>query len=484
MKSSTVVMLASAAVGQAIQQCSGTAKEEGGNWWCGAVDQILYSNVGHPGTYKAVNYMGGDGSCTFEDVAFSGPLAPFNEELVPVFRGPMNLKQVAVYNLSPKTKRSPTVSHAHARRHGHHGHQHLHKKHAEEEHVEEKRDDVWVTATIDGIVQSWINTWHGPTPEVAAPANTPAVPPVASPSPTPTPAQPAFVAAAVPQPASSKASSSKAAGSKAAGSTSGTVTGDYTRVAYYNADKAVADGIVFLGNYGGQGSGKFDNLKLSISVQRLTGNSVFGNSLSYLNSDATGGAASPQVLNPVTLKSNQEFLIASDKSCDDGGCGYSRPGSVAYHGFKGEDSVWLFELNMPLDGTTGFNADMSALWFLNARIPRTAQYNKCSCWPDCGELDILEVLAPGDTKCKSTFHSNVPGGSSDYFDRPTGAPIKVAVVLDGDSGQVSVKVLSDDVDFSTGLSRSQVESWLSADSFSTASTGGKSNRVSLFALSS
>ncbi|GKT64478.1 TOS1 protein [Colletotrichum tofieldiae] len=465
MKSSTLVMLASAAVGQALQQCSGTAKEEGGNWWCGAVDQILYSNVGHPGTYKAVNHMGDDGSCTFDDVPFSGPLAPFNEELVPVFRGPMNLKQVAIYSLSPKAKRSAAVSHNHARRHGHHGHQHLHKKHAEEEHNEEKRGDVWVTATIDGIVQSWINNWHGPTPEVAPPVNTPVVPPVVSPSPTPTPSKPAFAAAAVPKPASSKASSSKAAGSS-----SGTVTGDYTRVGYYNADKAIADGIVFLGNYGGQGSGKFDN--------------VFGNSLSYLNSDATGGAASPQVLNPVTLKSNQEFLIASDKSCDDGSCGYSRPGSVAYHGFKGEDSVWLFELNMPLDGTSGFNADMSALWFLNARIPRTAQYNKCSCWPDCGELDILEVLAPGDTKCKSTFHSNVPGGSSDYFDRPTGEPVKVAVVLDGDSGQVSVKILSNDVDFSTGLSRSQVESWLSADSFSIASAGGKTNRVSLFALSS
>ncbi|KXH60426.1 hypothetical protein CSAL01_05707 [Colletotrichum salicis] len=470
MKSYTVIMLALAAVSQALQQCSGTAKEEGGNWWCGAVDQILYSNVGHPGSYKAVNHMGDDGSCTFEDVAFSGPLAPFNEELVPVFRGPMNLKQVAVYSLSTKAKRSPSVSHVHARRHGHHGHQHLHKKSVEspkEEPKEEKRGEDWVVAEIDGKVVSWINNYFGPTP--AAPAATPAVAPVvAEPSPTPTPSQ-APAAAAIPQPAS-QASSSKAAASSKAASSSGSVSGDYNLVGYYNADKAIANGIVFLGNYGGQGSGKFDN--------------VFGNSLSYLNAAGTGGAASPEVLNPITLKSNQEFLIASDKSCDDGGCGYSRPGSVAYHGFKGEDSVWLFELSMPLDGTTGFNADMSALWFLNARIPRTAQYNTCSCWPACGELDVLEVLATGDTKCKSTFHSNVPGGSSDYFDRPTGAPVKVAVVLDGDSGQVSVKMLDSSVDFASGITRSQVESWLSADSVSTASTGGKSNRVSLFALSS
>lgn len=74
----------------------------------------------------------------------------------------------------------------------------------------------------------------------------------------------------------------------------------------------------------------------------LTKISVFGNSLSYLNAAGTGGAASPEVLKPITLKSNQEFLIASDKSCDDGGCGYSRPGSVAYRKyFKESCSAFL-----------------------------------------------------------------------------------------------------------------------------------------------
>ncbi|KAF9869603.1 hypothetical protein CkaCkLH20_12900 [Colletotrichum karsti] len=457
MKSSTAVLLASAGLGQALQQCSGTSKNEGGNWWCGLVNQILYSNVGHPGTYKAVSNMADDGSCSFEDVAFSGPLAPFNEELTPLFRGPMNLKQVAVYNLSPKAKRSPAVSHTHARRHGHH---HMHKKHAEaHQHAEEKRGDVWVTATIDGIVQSWINTWNGPTPDAAPVAETPVAAPVVAPTPTPAPAVP-NVLDLVGSLAAPKASSSS---SKASTPSTGSSGSDYSRVGYYNAEKAIADGIVFLGNYGGQGSGKFDN--------------VFGNSLSYLNSDATGGSSSPQVLDPVYLPSNKEFAIYSDKQCTDGSCGYYRPGSVAYHGFKGEDSVWLFEFNMPMDGSTGFNADMPALWFLNAKIPRTAQYNSCSCWPDCGEIDVFEVLAPGDTKCKSTFHSNVPGGSSDYFDRPTGEPIKVATVLDGESGQVSVKILDSSVDFSTGLSREQVESWLNSESTSA------NNKVSLFALS-
>ncbi|TDZ32056.1 PGA52-like protein [Colletotrichum spinosum] len=458
MKSSTVLMLASATVSHALQQCSGTAKEEGGNWWCGLVNQILYSNVGHPGSYKAVSHMGDDGSCTFEDVPFEGPLAPFNEELTPLFRGPMNLKQVAIYNLSPKAKRSPAVTHTHARRHAHH--HHLHKKHAEvvsePEQPKEKRED-WVHAVIDGVAVSWINNYH-PEATPAAPAiQAPAAPAFA---PTPTPAQVYKPVAAAIKPASSSKASKPKASSAPASSGS-----DYTRVGYYNADKAIADGIVFLGNYGGQGSGKFDN--------------VFGNSLSYLNSDATGGAASPQILDPVYLSSNKEFAIYSDRQCTDGSCGYYRPGSVAYHGFKGEDSVWLFEFNMPMDGTTGFNADMPALWFLNARIPRTAQYSSCSCWPACGEIDVLEVLATGDTKCKSTFHSNVPGGSSDYFDRPTGEPIKVATVLDGETGQVSVKILDSSVDFSTGLTREQVDGWLSSDV-----TAAKGEKVSLFALSS
>jgi Tos1-like cell wall protein len=81
MKSSAILTLGSAAMATAFQQCSGSAKNEGGNWFCGAVDHILYSNVGHPGTYKAVSHMGSDGSCKYESKEFSGPLAPYNEEV-------------------------------------------------------------------------------------------------------------------------------------------------------------------------------------------------------------------------------------------------------------------------------------------------------------------------------------------------------------------------------------------------------------------
>lgn len=83
MKSSALLALGSAAMASALQQCTGSAKNEGGNWFCGAVDHILYSNVGHPGTYKAVSHMGSDGSCKYESKDFSGPLAPYNEEVGP-----------------------------------------------------------------------------------------------------------------------------------------------------------------------------------------------------------------------------------------------------------------------------------------------------------------------------------------------------------------------------------------------------------------
>ena len=100
--------------------------------------------------------------------------------------------------------------------------------------------------------------------------------------------------------------------------------GAYKRVGYYSAAEQVATGLTFMGNYGGQGSGVWDAAKL-------------GNSLSYVNAQCTGGAASPEILADQCLKSNQEFAIFSDIPCDgncaDGeaasSCGACRPGIPA-----------------------------------------------------------------------------------------------------------------------------------------------------------
>jgi len=95
---------------------------------------------------------------------------------------------------------------------------------------------------------------------------------------------------------------------------------------------------------------------------------------------------------------------------------------------------------MPHDGAQGFQADMPAIWMLNARIPLTAQYN-CNCWPNCGEFDIFETLHQGSEKAKSTLHSSYSGGDSNYFDRPTGGTIRVSIVFDSASSSIAVKVL-------------------------------------------
>lgn len=133
---------------------------------------------------------------------------------------------------------------------------------------------------------------------------------------------------------------------------------------------------------------------------------------------------------------------------------------------------------MPLDGDRGFNGDMPALWALNARIPRTMQYGDCSCWTTgCGEADIYEVLASGDTKCKSTFHLKNGAGSSDYFDRPVDKFIKVATIFDERTSSVAIKELPSDFDFSNALDDATVREWVEG-------FAGSEKGSSLFQLSS
>lgn len=90
MKYTTASLLASAGLAHAsIQGCTGSSLLDAGNWYCGAVKHILYSNVGHAGQYKQVTNMAADGSCRFADTSFSGAIAPFNEGVcfpVPVAR--------------------------------------------------------------------------------------------------------------------------------------------------------------------------------------------------------------------------------------------------------------------------------------------------------------------------------------------------------------------------------------------------------------
>ncbi|KAI1448684.1 putative TOS1-like glycosyl hydrolase-domain-containing protein [Annulohypoxylon stygium] len=403
------------------------AFEEGGNFFCpNAVKQIKYDGLDIAGKYRAVAQMTESGTCTFEDKAYSGPIAPFDEDLTLHFRGPLSLKSVAVYTPS-KGKRD--VPKPHSKRHGH---QHLHKKFHEQQEAEKRGEDI-VTATIDGKIATWVNNWFGASTQ------------------TPT-ATSAATSAATHAASSAKSAVSSKTSSSSKSSASSVPIGDYQRVAYYNSKDQVADGLVFLGNLGDPAiSGTWDT--------------TWGASLAYANEDGTKAAASPTILKDGTIDDSTEIIIASDQECK-GDCGTVRPGAVAYKGFEGADKVFLAEFTMPLSGKTGWNMDMPAFWMLNGKIPRTGQYSKCSCWSGdnaspqqggCGEADIIEILATGDTKAKSTFHFAAGTGDSHYFNRPTTSPMKVAVVFQASSSTASIKVLDDSFDFSTSLTSDQVE---------------------------
>ena len=119
---------------------------------------------------------------------------------------------------------------------------------------------------------------------------------------------------------------------------------------------------------------------------------------------------------------------------------------------------------MPLTGKTGFNADMPAIWIMNAKIALTSQYGEnqnCSCWSSgCGELDVFEVLDSGNTRCKSTLHMAPAGGSSDYFERPINDTIKVAVVFYGKGKMVTMQLLDDIVTFGGVLPAAYIEQFV------------------------
>jgi len=136
--------------------------------------------------------------------------------------------------------------------------------------------------------------------------------------------------------------------------------------------------------------------------------------------------------------------------------------TISADGFDGASKIFLFEFSMPHDITaTGPNADMPAIWMLNAQIPRTTQYTTCSCSASgCGEFDLFEVLlsdSPGNTYCKSTVHGTAnSGGASNYFYRPSAGTMKAAVVMTG--SQAVIKVIDDSYTFGNTLSNSDVSS--------------------------
>ncbi|EPQ63263.1 Bgt-4399 [Blumeria graminis f. sp. tritici] len=197
--------------------------------------------------------------------------------------------------------------------------------------------------------------------------------------------------------------------------------------------------------------------KLHTAVPSASGN---------LNIVSKSGALSPQILANVTIPSDSEVIVMSGKTCQEGDCGYVRPGSVAYHGFGGPNKIFLMEFMMPRDDKRGFNGDMPAIWLLNAQIVRTLQYGKgeCSCWRSgCGEFDVAESLSSGSSFLKSTLHINQLAGDSDYIRRPLYAPMKLAVVFNQKFSSIQIQVLSQEFAFSRSISMSAIDELLKKD---------------------
>ncbi|PWW78837.1 hypothetical protein C7212DRAFT_273229 [Tuber magnatum] len=381
--------------------------------YCNRVESLGYSNMGYNGDYQDVTDMDKEScKCTYTPKKFSGPGAPLNEPLSVHIRGPFNLKQFACYTAdSKKSKRSEE----HLRRHAHG----LKHRRAAEPALEVVTEYATAYKTVDAEATG------APVPND-----------VKNGGPSPPAGSPPAVVKPDTSPKHNNASPS---------------SGTLKRQAYYNSNKGVSNGLVFMNHFGGQGSGDFDM-------------GCLGQSISYANKDNTAGSSKPEILDDITLPSDKEFMIFSDKKCGENDCGFYRPGIPAYHGFRGDVRVFAFEFSMPRDkGDNGGKGapDVPALWLLNAKIPRVAQYGiksgPCSCWPDCGEFDIFEAL-PGNPAAGQSAADMIKthlhcaqggkyggGGNKDFFDRPVKGTVKPAAILAGEHAYIAR--LPDDTKF-------------------------------------
>lgn len=147
-----------------------------------------------------------------------------------------------------------------------------------------------------------------------------------------------------------------------------------------------------------------------------------GNAMGYTTPYANASSSVPTVLNGY-LAAGLQITVLSGAACkaDYSDCGWFR--GVGLHGWSG-DKIFVVETTMPHQvSAAGKTDDNPAIWSLNAKIVRTAQYG-CNCDRyGCGEFDIAEVINSGDNNCYLTLYSyNNAVGTSAYFPRPVSTP--------------------------------------------------------------
>ena len=254
------------------QQCAvGTAVEIKGNWYCSAVDMITYTNFPGTGSYNKLTSMDAiTGNCETIKYNYTGSLAPLNEEVYDPhcvcvsnsvadsddcklsihIRGPLWLKELAVYTPeSPITERDLVRS---AKKNDHHRHENAHhhdspikRAHAQlhQHKLGNRAVGDLVTATINGQVVHWINEYAGP----AAPTHSsPAIIPVKSSSEDSSSTSPATSIATSTEPSPSHSSTAVSP----AKSGPSAPAGNWNRRAYYNAGEKVSQGFTFLNHFG------------------------------------------------------------------------------------------------------------------------------------------------------------------------------------------------------------------------------------------
>ncbi|KAF2221390.1 putative TOS1-like glycosyl hydrolase-domain-containing protein [Elsinoe ampelina] len=384
--------------------------QSGGNWYCNQVDAVSYLNFGTSGTYDRVTYMNEvTGECKKDKTAYGGAIGPFDEELSIHIRGPFSLKQFAFYTPASISKRDESGPS---------------RRDLEERALANvacpKANQTTDCAKTTGCTQvsftpknktCYLKSTSAPLhPQdyIRGVRGAQLISPLGNNKATTPKTQPTF-----------------------------------TRRSYYNSASQISSGLTFLNNIGG---GSFPGIW----------SPKFGNSLSYASPSGLLPALSPQILSDTVLPSTSEISLFTALPCSPTHpCPYTRPSSVAYHGFSGADKIFLFEFSMPHDYA---GADMPALWFLNAQIPRTQQYGGCNCWGNtdgCGELDVFEVLTKGEERMLSSVHGHQAATNPNWFVRPVRGTMKGAVVLRG--REMHVKRLDDGFEFGTGLTGEEVE---------------------------
>ncbi|KAH6638068.1 putative TOS1-like glycosyl hydrolase-domain-containing protein [Boeremia exigua] len=460
------------------QLCAGTAE----------LQAITYRNISQPGAYNRTTYVDpSTGICGHETVRYpaTSSLTPLFGEVSMHLRGPMNISQLAVYQVPSEAfrmrKRSSTPFYNQRRdperrsmEVGNTGYTQPHVKRTWTTTTKcDSMSTVTSTVTVTDCGTSSSSTpaplpnttYVGPplpclpTPNIAWPPtgtnssntkctcqNTQTVsqhlghehPRFAS---RPTPAQQS-------EPATDVAEVRKRAGA-------------WDRVAYYTSTApAQATGFSFLANLGDpRQSGTFDY--------------AFGNSLSFVTPAGNKVAPESQPFDGTLDTSEYEIAVFSDKQCD-GNCPYSRPNATSHYGWSGSSKAFFIEFQMDhyqnRGSDHGIISDAPAWWFLNAAIPRILQYGSdrnnipCSCWSTgCGEFDAFEVLGNGEERAKSTMHrqGNLEGGDSNYFKRPVGKKLKFAVVWH--FPHITARVMEDDYEFPDSLAEGQIDALVAYD---------------------